>query len=135
IGPYRLRAEITAPDSPADRIHQEQDDGGEDQEAGEIIDLLRPQLDEEEVEAAVREVDQHGLAGRAQAAVPAHERQEVVDREAERHQRPFDAAEGARGRLRIDLLAGRMKRPGNVIRSFLAVLRGWTGVATIWAMR
>src|SRR5262249_56916082 len=56
------------------------------------------------------EVDQHGLIRRAEAAVPAHEWQEVVDAEADAHQRPFDAAEGAGDLLRVHLLAGRIER-------------------------
>ena len=58
VGPHRLRAEIAAPDAAGDRVHQEQGQRGKDQEAGEIIDLLRPELDEEEIEPAVRQVDQ-----------------------------------------------------------------------------
>ena len=111
IGPHRLRAEIAAPDAAADRVHQEQRDRGDDQQPGEVIDLLRPQLDEEEIEAAVRQIDQHRLVGRAEPAIPAHERQQVIDAEAERHQAPFDAAEGSGNALRIDLLLGRIKRP------------------------
>ena len=111
IGPYGLRTEIAAPDAAADRIHQEQRDGGEDQQPGEVIDFLRPQLDEEEIEAAVGEIDQHRLVGRAEAAIPAHERQQVIDAEAERHQPPFDAAECPGDALRIDFLLGHIERP------------------------
>jgi len=76
VGPHRLRAQIAAPDPPAHRVHQEQGDGGEDQTASEVIDLLRPQLDEEEVEAMIRQIQ----AGRARRGrVPPDERQEVVD--------------------------------------------------------
>jgi hypothetical protein len=105
-----LRAEIAAPDAAAHRIHQEQRKGGDNQESGKIVDLLRPQLDEEEIKAAVGQVNQHRLVRRAQAAVPAHERQQVVDPEAERHQAPFDAAEGSGDALRIDLLLRDIKR-------------------------
>ena len=111
IGPDRLRAEIAAPDAAADRVHQEQRERRHDQQAGEVIDFLRPQLDEEEIEAAVRQVDQHRLVRRAQPAIPSHERQQVIDAEAERHQAPFGAAEGSGNALRIDLLLGHIKRP------------------------
>ena len=111
VGPYRLWAQIAAPDAAADGVHQEQRHGGDDQEAGEIVDLLRPDLDEEEIEAPVGEIDQHRLARRGRPAVPAHERQQVVDAEAERHQPPFDSAEGAGDALRIDLGARRIERP------------------------
>ena len=63
IGPHRLRAEIAAPDAAGDRVHQEQRHRREDQQAGEVVDFLRPDLDEEEIEAAVGEIDQHRLAG------------------------------------------------------------------------
>ena len=62
IGPYRLRAQIAAPDAAAEGVHQEQRDRGEDQQAGEVVDLLRPQLDEEEIEAADWE-DRSGRPG------------------------------------------------------------------------
>ena len=111
IGPDRLRAEIAAPDAAADGVHQEQRQGSYDQQAGEVIDFLRPQLDEEEIEAAVRQIDQHRLVRRTQAAIPSHERQQVIDAEAERHQPPFGAAEGSGDALRIDLLLGHIQRP------------------------
>ena len=110
IGPDRLRAEIAAPDAAADRVHQEQRERRNDQQAGKIIDFLRPQLDEEEIEAAVRQVDQHRLVRRAQSTVPSHERQQIIDTEAECHQAPFGAAEGSGNALRIDLLLGHIKR-------------------------
>src|SRR5207247_6088617 len=77
IRPDRLRTEIAAPDPAADRVHQEQRDGGDDQEAGKIVDFLWPQLDEEEIETPVGKVDQHRLIGRAEAAIPAYEGQEI----------------------------------------------------------
>src|SRR5439155_14373955 len=77
IGPDRLRAEITAPDATADSVHQEQRQGSYDQQPSEVIDFLRPQLDEEEIEAAVRQVDQHRLVWRTQTAIPSHEWQQV----------------------------------------------------------
>src|SRR5262249_58627586 len=62
------------------------------------------------VEPRVGKIDQHGLARGVRSAVPAHEGQEVVDAEAERHQRPLDVAERAGNALRIDLLARRVER-------------------------
>src|SRR5689334_7013343 len=73
IGPHRLRAEIAAPDAPGDGVHQKQADCRQDQQAGEVIDFLRPQLDEEEIETPARKVDQHRLRWGAGAAVPAYE--------------------------------------------------------------
>src|SRR6476620_5390599 len=51
VGPYRLRTQITEPYAPGDRVHQEQGHCRQDEEPGEIVNLLRPELDEEEVEA------------------------------------------------------------------------------------
>jgi hypothetical protein len=110
IGPDRLRAEIAAPDPAGDCVHQKQRHGGHDEQAGEVIDLLRPKLDEEEVEAAARQVDEHRLVGLADSAVPAHERQRVVDAERDQQQGPFDPAVGPVHALRIDLAARHIGR-------------------------
>ena len=104
VCPHRLRAHVAAPQPSCDRVHQEQNHRRNDEEAGEIIDLLRPQLDEEEVEAPMREVDQHGLVGQAGPTIPPHERQQIIGSERDAQDRPFDAAERAMDRLRIDLL-------------------------------
>ena len=110
IGPHRLRAEIAAPDAAGDRVHQEQHDRRQDQQAGEVIDFLRPDLDEEEIEAAVGKIDQHRLLRRVRAAIPAHERQQIIDAEGDDQHHPFDAAEGAVHALRIDFPARRIER-------------------------
>ena len=89
VGPHRLRAQIAAPDAAGDRVHQEQRHGGEDQKAGEVIDFLRPELDEEEIEAAVRKIDQHRLVRQVRAAVPAHEGQKIIDAERRRPAAPI----------------------------------------------
>ena len=89
VGPHRLRAEIAAPDAAGDRIHQEQSQRRQHQEAGDVVDLLRPDLDEEEVELAVGQVEQHRLAGGARSAVPADERREVVDAERDDQHQPL----------------------------------------------
>jgi hypothetical protein len=120
IRPYGLRAKISAPDTATDRIHQEQGNGGDDQKPGKIVDLLRPQLDEEKIEAAVGQIDQHRLVRGAQTAVPPYERQQVIDPEAERHQAPFDAAEGPGDALRIDFLPRSIKR-----RVFIVLQLAW----------
>lgn len=105
VGPDGLRTQVAAPDPAGQRIHQEQHHRGEDQQAGEVVDLLRPDLDEEEVEAAAREIDQNRLVGRVRSTVPAHEGQQVVDAEREGHDGPLDRPEPALDLLRIDLLA------------------------------
>ena len=102
IGPHRLRAEIAAPDAAEQRVRQEQRERGENEQAGEVIDFLRPDFDEEEVEARVREIDQHRLMRLVRPAIPAHERQEVVDAEADEQQAPLQAAKRPADLLRID---------------------------------
>ncbi len=99
IGPNRLRTHIAAPDAARERVHQKQRERGEDQQAGEVIDFLRPDLDEEEVEAAVREIHEHRLTRRVRSAMPAHERQEIIDGQRRELNAPFDAAE-----VSVDLL-------------------------------
>src|SRR5258708_6999803 len=81
VGPYRLWAEIAAPDSSRERVHQEQRHRRNDQKTGEVIDLLRPDLDEEEVETRVRQIEQHRLARRVRAPIPADEGGEIIDAE------------------------------------------------------
>ena len=110
VGPHRLRAQIAAPDAARERVHQKQRHRGDDQQAGEVVDLLRPDLDEEEVEARVRQVDQHRLARRVRPAIPAQERREIIDAERDEQHRPFDAAIGAGDALRIDLAARLIER-------------------------
>ena len=110
IGPDRLRTQITAPHPAGHGVHQEQGHGRDDQKAGKIIDLLRPQLDEEEIEPAMRKIDQHGLVGRAGSAIPAHERQQVICRQRQAEDGPLDPAEPAVNRLRIDLFARLVER-------------------------
>ena len=111
IGPNRLRAEIAAPEPAGDRVHQEQGHRRQDEQAGEVIDLLRPKLDEEEVEAPARQVDQHRLVGRAGSPVPADERQRVVDPERDQQQDPFDPADTSRARS-ADRSCGAPRRTG-----------------------
>ena len=52
------------------------------QDAG-CFAILRPNLDEEEIEAAVFQIDQHRLRRLARAAMPTHERQQIIDRQRE----------------------------------------------------
>ena len=110
VGPHRLRAGIAAPDAPGQAGHEEQADGGQDEQAGQVVDLLRPDLDEEEIGAPVGQVDQHGLVGHARAPVPAHPGQDVVDGEEHAECRPLDLAEGACDALRIDAHAVGVER-------------------------
>ena len=104
VGPHRLRAEVAAPNAAGQRVHQEQHEGGDDHQAGDVIDFLRPDLDEEEVEATAGKVEQDRLVRLAGRTRPAQERQQIVDRHADHEDRPLQAAERARHRRGIDLL-------------------------------
>src|SRR5262249_52440882 len=47
---------------PADRFHQKRRRGGDNQRAGEVVALRRPDLDKKKINPPVREIDQHRLA-------------------------------------------------------------------------
>ncbi len=66
---------------------------------GHEEEFLRPDLDEEEIEAAVGEIDQHRLVGRIGPAIPADPGRQVVDAERDQHHQPFEAAEMAFARF------------------------------------
>ena len=110
VGPHRLRAEVAAPHASGESIHQEQAERGQDHQSGDVIDFLRPDLDEEKIEPVVFEVDEHRLVRRARSAIPPDKRQEVVDAERDGENDPLDPAERARHALRIDLLARFIQR-------------------------
>ena len=63
IGPHRLRAGVAAPDAAEQAGDQEQRDRAHDQQAGQVVDVLRPELEIEEVEALVPDRQQHRLVG------------------------------------------------------------------------
>jgi len=110
IGPHRLDAEVAAPDATEQRVGEEQRERGEDQDAGEIVDFLRPDLDEEPIEARMRQVDQDRLARLVRTAVPTHERKDIVEAEADDQYRPLQAAVVSADLLRVDLRRGRIER-------------------------
>ncbi len=101
IGPHRLRAGVAAPHAAEQTGDQEQADRGHDQQAGQVIDVLRPELEVEEIEALVPDRQQHGLVGLVHAAMPAQPRQQVVDGEADDQHRPFESAHRTVHGLRI----------------------------------
>ncbi len=103
VGPHRLRTGIAAPHAPGDRGDEKERERSKDQKAGDVVEFLRPDLEEEEKEAPRGEVDQHRLIGQIGAAVPPDPRHEIVDRERHRHDDPLDIAERAVGALRVDL--------------------------------
>ena len=110
IGPYGLRAQISAPHPAGDGVHQEQDHGRDNEQPGEVVGFLRPNLDEEEIKASPRQIDQHRLVRRVRPAIPAHERQQVIDAERDDQHRPFYSAVRPRHVLRIDFPARRIER-------------------------
>ena len=105
VGPHRLRAGIAAPGAPDRGSDQEQADPGHDQQASDIIEFMRPNLDREHVEATMGEIDQYGLIGCIRAAIPAQPGRYPVDGERDRHDHPFQATVKAVDRLGINALA------------------------------
>ena len=110
IGPHRLRAGVAAPDATSHGRDEEQRQRRQHQQAGDEIELLRPDLEEEKEEAVVGHVEQHGLVGQVRPAMPAQPRQRVVDAERRRHHQPLDGAEAAMRELGVDLLAVGVER-------------------------
>ncbi len=110
VGPDGLRAGVAAPGAADHRGDQEQANARHHQKAGDVDELLRPDLDEEEVEAPVGHVDQDSLVGRMRSAIPAQPGRDVVDAQRDRHDDPFQAAICAFGALGVDFLAGCVKR-------------------------
>ena len=105
IGPHRLRTGVAAPDAAEQAGDQEQRDRAHDQQAGQVIDVLRPELEIEEIEALVPDREQHRLVRLVDAAMPAQPGQQIVDAETDDQHRPFEPAHRSAHRLRIDLHA------------------------------
>ncbi len=112
VGPHRLRTGIAAPGAPDRTGDEEQPDPRHDEQARDIIEFMRPDLDLEHVETPVREVDEHRLIGRVRTTIPADPRRSIIDRQGHRHDRPFEAAEGAVHRFRVNTLPRYIKRRG-----------------------
>ncbi len=112
VGPDRLRAGIAAPHPPQRRGEQEQPQPGHDQQPGDEIELVRPDLDPEEEKAAVGQIHQHRLIGQPRPPVPADPRGDVVDAQRHRHQHPFEASELSLHPARKDGFARRIEAWG-----------------------
>ena len=110
VCPYSLGAGIAAPGPADDRCDKEQTHACHDQQAGNIEEFLRPDLDEEEIETAVCHIDQHRLIGRKFAAIPANPGRDVVNAKRDQHDDPFQSPELAADPLGEDLFAGGIKR-------------------------
>ena len=111
IGPDRLRTGIAAPGAAYCRGHEKQPDAGHDQQARDVVEFLRPDFDEEKIEAPMGEIDQHGLIGRIGAAIPAQPGRQVIDAKGHRHDDPFEMAEIAARPLGMDFDARRIELP------------------------
>ena len=93
VGPHGLRAGIAAPCASHGAGDEEQPDTRHDEQARDEIEFVRPDLDAEHVEAAVGEIDQHRLIGRIGSTLPADPRRDVIDRQRDDHDQPFEPAE------------------------------------------
>ncbi len=131
LGPHRLRAGEAAPHAPGDGGEQEQRQRGDDQDRGEEEQVLRPEGPGEQVELAVRQVDQERLP----ALAPVEPRQKIIDAEGEA--RPWSRAGWRRSRApRADRRAARLAYSPSWTASASAMgmmrsgtLRGWYGVS------
>src|SRR5690606_14516184 len=73
------------------------------------IDFLRPDLDKEEIETFMREINKDSLIRTTRPAIPPNPGRDVVDRQGNPHDDPFQATEIAPRLFRLDLLASRKK--------------------------
>jgi hypothetical protein len=99
-----LRAGVAAPQSPGHRGEEEQRVGADDQQCGQVDEVLRVQHQAEQVEALGLQVEQHRLA-LAQLGRPLQPGQTVEHRLREEHEEPAPALEQAVNLARMDALA------------------------------
>ena len=120
VGPNRLRAGVSAPRAPDRRRDEEQADPGHDKEPGDVIELVRPDLDREHVKAARGQVDEHRLVRRIGPTVPAKPRGDIINDQGDGHHQPLEAAERSVDRLGKDLAAlleQVLPGPGQMVRA------------------
>ena len=110
VGPDSLRTGIAAPHASGEGGDEEERQSRQDQDAGDVVKLLRPDFEAEKVEALMGEIEEHRLVGQPRAAVPSEPRQPIVDAERHDHDDPFDAAKFAVDQLRVNRLARRVER-------------------------
>ncbi len=115
VRPDSLRTEIAAPHAAEERRDEEQADRRKDEEAGDVIDFLRPDLETEEIEATAGEVGEDRLVRRSWPTIPAQPGQDVVDAERCEQEEPFDRPKPAEDKLRVDLLALGVEFDGLII--------------------
>ena len=104
IGPDGLRAGVSTPNPPGHRGGEKQTNRGQHQQPGQVINFLRPDLDEKEVGPGVGQVGEDRLVGRIGAAIPANERSQVVDGQQNGQGRPFNSPKPSGDLSRINLL-------------------------------
>ena len=100
-----LRAGVAAPQPPGDRGEQEQRVGADDEQRGEVDEVLRVQHQPEKVEAARGQLEEHGLA-----LVPHQPGCAVEDQLRQRDEDPAPAGEAAGDGTWVDLLVRGVKR-------------------------
>src|SRR5690606_36380965 len=93
INPDGLRAGIAAPGAARDGGYEKQAKARHDEQAGDVVEFLRPDFDEEEIEAAIGKIDQHRLIRRIGAAIPAQPWRQIVAAERNEHDNPLEAPE------------------------------------------
>ncbi len=112
VRPHGLPTEIAAPDAPGDRADEEEAKRGDNQEAGDEIEFLRPDLEAEEEQAAIGHVDQDRLIRKPSSAIPPNPRSRIIDAHADEHHEPLYIAEKPACELGIDFL------PAGVLKAF-----------------
>ena len=91
------------PDAAEKRGDKEEAEGRQDQQAGEIIDILRPEFEIEEVEAAIIDIQQDCLIGLTDTPVPPEPGHDVVESEAKDQNGPLQGTNLSRYGFRINL--------------------------------
>ncbi len=122
IGPDGLGAGIATPHATKGRGEQKQPQPRHDQKARDEIELVRPDLDPEEVETPAGQIDQHRLIGQVRSAIPADPRRQIVNRKGNGHDPPLEGAELARDSAGKDGLSRSIEARGRLIAHFTRVL-------------
>ncbi|MDT4864329.1 hypothetical protein FQZ97_990880 [compost metagenome] len=98
LGVDRLRAGVAAPEPAGQGGEEEQRERREHQQRGQVDEVLGLQDQAKDVEMALLQVEQHGLA-----PVPGQPGHAVEHQLREPHHHPAPAREAARDRARVDL--------------------------------
>ncbi len=104
VRPDRLRTGVAAPHAAEERVGEKEGQRCDNQQAGEIVHLLRPELNEEAIEPLMRNIDENRLVRQARPTIPSYEGNDVVDAEGCQQYNPFDAPVSSPDPLRVDFL-------------------------------